>query len=122
MLEDDTGKTINGCKPGVLADQEVNLTSATAGLAQVPPIGVTDTVPNPDCGWTASDIAKWRGPYINAPVDPWGRAYRFDPDYALHQGCDTLDESETDMYVVIHSWGQSIATDYDCDDIYIMLQ
>lgn len=33
------------------------------------------------CGWVASDLAKWRGPYVDHVRDPWGRAYFYDPDY-----------------------------------------
>ena len=33
------------------------------------------------CQWTPEDVAKWNGPYMKSPDDPWGTAYGFDSDY-----------------------------------------
>ncbi len=81
MLENDTGKWPNGCPIEQLSNPEVYLDDQWAGLKTKPPVGQPDPVNSPNCGWTATEVANWRGPYTNATVDPWGHSYYFDPDY-----------------------------------------
>src|SRR3989304_4061479 len=90
LLEDDTGKWPNGCPIAETNNPEVAIDNALAGIKATPTVGCTedsDNSNNPTCNapivcqWTAQDIANWKGPYMQTPVDPWGRSYWFDPDY-----------------------------------------
>ncbi len=84
-LANDTGRISNGCTLGVIDSPETTLDSAWAGLLAAPTTGADPTYsPNPgNCGWTASSISQWNGPYTTNVMDPWGRAYVFDPDYFI---------------------------------------
>ncbi len=123
MLAADTGKWPNGCPPGGGGDPEVALDDALAGIKQIPPVGVTGF----GCQWTAQDISNWGGPYMQIPIDIWGRTFYFDPDYFPRRDCPTLNANPTaPLSVVIVSAGPNGATGawggtYDCDDIYIPL-
>ncbi len=80
MLFMDTGKFPNGCPPFRTNDPEVNLNTSQAGILLRPPQGAI----NANCGWTADEVAAWAGPYMKGElIDPWGRDYWFDPDYAF---------------------------------------
>lgn len=130
LLADDTGKWPHGCPPGWPnssiedVDDEYNLSDAKAGLLVAPPVG---PVPGIRCAWTAEDIAKWRGPYLNASAfnDPWGTPYAFDADYNCTvanpkaKGC----EGSTGVDVAVYSAGpnKSGFNAYDSDDIVLII-
>lgn len=107
-LQIDTGKGPNGCTDIENWDSpETELDSPWAGILYLDNTALLDggmdtgtqanhvyngqstsyyasyhSASNPfGCGWTAGDIAKWKGPYAGNVKDPWGRAYIFDPDY-----------------------------------------
>lgn len=76
MLNFDTGqhpstivswRNINICDVSVAPGNEIDLSSATAGLIANDPVH-----PYPD----------WDGPYISTAIDPWGSPYIIDTDYA----------------------------------------
>ncbi len=124
QLGNDTGLWISGCPIEQLAHPESNLNAeATSGLV-VPPVV---TGPVGDCGWTASAVALWSGPYVgnsSALFDPWGTPYRFDPDYdCLDKGPDTPKGCEgVDAWVVaIISGGRDQDTNYTQDNIVQVL-
>lgn len=85
LLVDDVGKWPNGCPPDAVDSAETLLSSAWGGIMTAPSLGFDSTYSaNPGgCGWTAQDIARWRGPYASGVEDPWGRSYFFDPDFTL---------------------------------------
>ena len=114
LLYLDTNKTIYGCPLNDRNDNEINLDQPQTGLHVQPSIG---SVPQTDCSWTAADLANWDGPYIESPIDPWGRPYRFDPDYVAyrHESCLTPEEPITQA---IFSRGRDGYV-YSCDDVYI---
>ncbi|GMQ94928.1 MAG: hypothetical protein BMS9Abin13_038 [Patescibacteria group bacterium] len=117
-LEDDTGKWPNGCQPATVSNPEIALDASDAGIKQQPTVGDNGT----GCIWTSEDIANWKGPYIETPVDPWGNSYWFDPDYYPYKNCATIsDEPET---VAVLSFGPNGAgiNAYDCDDIFLKIQ
>jgi prepilin-type N-terminal cleavage/methylation domain-containing protein len=124
LLADDTGKWPNGCPVGVIADYESSLNGAQTGLATAPSVGIQDAGP-PLCAWSASDIAKWSGPYIETPIDPWGNAYEIDPDYTPYYnggagGCASAAEAETPVLVSYGPDGTGRNL-YNCDDVFIRL-
>ena len=69
----------------------------------------------------------WNGPYISAPLDPWGTPYFFDSDYDCSPstlGCDGIDDAGSQASSVIVSCGpnkaeSSDACTYDSDNILI---
>jgi len=62
---------------------ETTIDSQWAGLITVPSLGHDSSYSAGagNCGWTASEIAKWKGSYMGSAIDPWKRSYVFDPDY-----------------------------------------
>lgn len=87
ILVSDTGKGPNGCPIEKTESPETYLDSQWGGLLSSPSIGF-DSSHSPSggtCGWTATDISNWKGPYVKTVLDPWGRPYLFDPDY-FHNG------------------------------------
>lgn len=90
LLADDTGKWPNGCPAGEWENPEVYLDDPWAGLSSIisspgaPSMGSGYT--RYSCSWTATDLANWKGPYMNVPLDPWGNRYLFDPDYCSEDG------------------------------------
>ncbi len=150
----DTGAFPGGCaqaslkEPYVTVDPEVRLDLPSAGLASKPTAGdnsicnsvlVNGVLTAPvgqlycqsQCKWTATEVARWHGPYISASqlVDPWGVPYIMDYDYygrGLSQenggipGCDGHPDG-----AAIVSYGDSlmrpgsngIADEYGCTDI-----
>lgn len=104
-LENDTYKWPNGCGVDQVANPEVNLTDANAGLLSVPSVYSQDT-----CSWTAGDIAKWDGPYAQSATDKWGNSYVFDPDYHV---CVSSIDTE---YPVIVSYGINGVQNYPTDN------
>ncbi|MEK7610233.1 MAG: prepilin-type N-terminal cleavage/methylation domain-containing protein [Patescibacteria group bacterium] len=83
LLQHDTGKWPCGCLPGQLIEPEVSINSVQAGLRTSPLPGFRCPEDlSPECGWTAEDVSKWKGPYVNFDlVDPWENDYRYDSDY-----------------------------------------
>lgn len=142
LLEDDTGKWPNGCPVGGTANPEVALDATNAGIkGTIPPtVGCTDDSDdsnNPACDapiicqWTAQDIANWKGPYMETPIDPWGNTYYFDPDY--HQYADCVPEPASNKYPIIPEFvtvfssgpdelGNGTTGTYGCDDIFLKIQ
>ncbi|MBC7836864.1 prepilin-type N-terminal cleavage/methylation domain-containing protein [Acetobacteraceae bacterium] len=127
ILETHTGKSVRGCPVGASAGtgNEISLASAQVGLLTAPSVDVS---PINGCQWLAQDIANWRGPYIQAPVDPWGHLYWYDPDYYPRQDCATNPYPSGVFYPVISSGGvngingaANASGPYDCDDIFMML-
>lgn len=128
LLEAETGKWPNGCTANIdSGNSEVDLSTTNAGLASFPALGTlpitTDGAANPDCEWTATDYANWRGPYISVAVDPWGSPYYWDPDYQLSGGSRGSCSPPSGTVTVIYSPGknESAVNSYDCDDIVYML-
>lgn len=130
LLEDDTSKWPNGCPPSAVSNPEVLLNNANAGI-KLPP---NAPYSSGTCSWIAQDVANWKGPYMETPVDPWGRSYIFDPDYRVGDNpagsnCSSYDPSGDDEIVVL-SAGPTITNqqgdntginDYDCDDIFLKI-
>lgn len=115
QLLTDTGKKPNGCPAYRTANPEVALDSNQAGLVERP------TVSNNSggCEWTAEDLAKWGGPYVDfIPKDLTGISYFYDPDYIPFRNC--AEKSELPVIAAIVSRGLDRAW-YSCDDIYIEL-
>src|SRR3990167_3071521 len=93
------------------------------------------------CQWTAQDIANWKGPYMQTPVDPWGRSYWFDPDYKadpvtnLREDCNettgtfssNYNSGLSDIVAVLsvgpitNGWDPPSTNVYDCDDIFLQI-
>ena len=150
LLEDDTGKWPNGCPIAETNNPEVAIDNALAGIKATPTVGCTedsDNSNNPTCNapivcqWTAQDIANWKGPYMQTPVDPWGRSYWFDPDYKadpvtnLREDCNettgtfssNYHSGLTDIAAVISlgpitsGWNPPSTNVYDCDDIFLKI-
>jgi prepilin-type N-terminal cleavage/methylation domain-containing protein len=115
LLLDDTGKAPNGCTFGAVRDPEVYLNSIQAGLVEQPNVQSVGI----DCKWTAADVAGWNGPYIQSPLDPWGYAYVFEPDYFPFGNCDSI--SAYPVIPAIISNGPDNVS-YSCDDIYLELK
>ncbi len=82
-LSVDTGRWPNGCPPESADSAETMLNSSWAGMLTSPQLGFDAAwSTNPGgCGWTAADIAQWRGPYVDRIIDPWGNSYFYDPDF-----------------------------------------
>jgi len=112
----DMGKMTNGCSPNALANPEVALSTNQAGLVEMPNIQNNGS----NCEWTASDLAKWDGPYMDiVPLDQFGNPFFYDPDYIPFRNCST--ESELSVIRAIVSRGVDEAW-YSCDDVYIEMQ
>lgn len=122
LLVDDTGKWPDGCPVDTTANPESYLDGAQIGLASPPSVGDQGS----GCIWTAADIAKWKGPYIQTPLDPWGRAYDLDRDYLPYDnngagGCAQPAEGTTAVIVSYGSDGLE-RNKYYCDDIFIKIE
>lgn len=121
LLEADVGKWPNGCPSERSSNPEVRLDNAQAGLRLVPVAGDQGD----GCVWTAGDIAKWKGPYIDRVTDPWGSSYYFDPDYYPRQNCPGFPNNVPAIPVVFspgpNKAGTGVTGSYDCDDIYARL-
>ena len=127
LLETDTGKWPNGCEIGVATagiDNEIELEDACSGIFVSPQI-----IPACACGWDANDVANWSGPYSTGEVlDPWGRTYWIDTDYYPRQNCADKDPDNPDDVAVavvlslgLNGTGGADVGDYDCDDLYRVL-
>ncbi len=127
LLETDTGKWPGGCFPGTYegSGNEFSVNSSRSGLYTAP----TDFAAHGVCQWTATDAARWRGPYIDTPKDSWGKDFYFDSDYYPRRdhGGECVDPYPGDPYfAVIVSGGSNqqnggeIAI-YDCDDVFVFL-
>jgi len=118
LLEDDTGKWPNGCPPAAVSNPEVSLNTANAGITQEPPV-----IDNGDgCEWTAIDVSNWDGPYMPSASDPWGTSYWFDPDYRPYDNCATIDDEPQGVAVVSFGPNGTGVNQYDCDDIFLIIQ
>lgn len=117
LLEADTGKWPNGCVPYKVDSLVINLTSRQAGLLFRPEIGDQGN----GCRWSETEINNWHGPYIDRLIDPWGRPYYFDSDYAPYRHC--VDMFEKPSFPSVFSFGANgLGIDiYDCDDIFWQL-
>ena len=130
LLEDDTGKWPNGCQPSAVSNPEVLLDNANAGIKFPPSAPYSSGT----CSWTAQDVTNWKGPYMETPVDPWGRSYIFDPDYQEYSACAAKPAGEKypaiPKFIAVLSAGPTITNqqgdntginDYDCDDIFLQI-
>lgn len=111
----DTGKAPNGCPRSSNANPEVALDAPQAGLLSAPPV-IDNTG---GCTWTADDIARWNGPYVNSTIDPWGATYLYDPDYFPYRNCPLLPEEGVIQAII--SRGEDGAW-YTCDDAFFELR
>ena len=121
LLQDDTGKTLLGCKPGQHANVEQLLSSNITGLLTRPPVGVTDA--GYGCEWTTEENAAWNGPYTSINlIDPWGTGYEFDPDFCIlgdaspvHQVIESFGPNKTQNYQ------DPRCINYGTDDIILLV-
>lgn len=118
MLVADTGKWPNGCRVDMISNPEVNLSAAQAGLVQVPTVGDQGD----GCFWTSTDVASWRGPYVNLVTDPWGNNYYFDPDYTGYTNCSTKEDLPEMPTIVSFGPNEQRLNGYDCDDLFLTLR
>ncbi len=118
LLADDTGKWPNGCPIAVGANPEIDLNTASAGLALQP--SVEDNTGG--CAWVASEVAAWSGPYIENLTDPWGNSYYFDPDFRPYDNCASIPDEPQNVSVVSLGPNGASLNGYDCDDIYLQIQ
>ena len=118
LLESDTGKWPNGCKPNSVANPEVMVTGPQAGLVASPTVGDQGD----GCFWSAKDVQNWAGPYLNVNKDPWNHDYWFDPDYIPYQNCAS--KTALPQTVVVESAGPdgSALNSYDCDDVFLQIK
>lgn len=91
LMAEDTGKWPNGCPAGIWENPEVYLDEDWAGITSIilypGAAAMGSGYTTYSCIWTASDLARWRGPYMRTvPLDPWGNKYLFDPDYCNENG------------------------------------
>ncbi|KKU81774.1 MAG: hypothetical protein UY07_C0009G0011 [Parcubacteria group bacterium GW2011_GWA1_47_8] len=107
---------------------EVSLSSEDAGIVKKPIAKVIDDPAN--CRWTNTDILKWKGPYMPAVLDPWGKEYYVDNDYHLRANCPLGTETYVPPIMVLASGGPNKENGasyfarghYDCDDIYLEIR
>lgn len=118
LLEQDTGKWPNGCDPSTISNPEVMLDTDQAGIKTIP----TAQNNGDGCIWTNADIAKWDGPYMQSPTDPWGKSYHFDPDYRPYENCSSETTLAETVALVSSGPNKSALNAYDCDDIYLEIQ
>jgi len=118
LLADDTGKWPSGCRIGAIANPEVDLNDARAGLAVQP----TTEDNGGGCEWTASDVTEWEGPYIENLTDPWGNSYYFDPDFRPFENCGTIPDEAEGVSIISFGPNGGSLNGYDCDDIYLEMQ
>lgn len=115
ILYDDTGFYPNGadsyCRTTVPGSNEVNLSTAAAGLV------------SNGSSWTG-----WGGPYLSSVTDPWGNPYYLDEDYqcfASTTGCNGVEDSGTDSSVIVSCGPNGTISgsscDYDTDNIVYRL-
>lgn len=118
LLAQDTGKWPNGCPVERVSNPEVNLSGAQAGMVAAPAVGDQGD----GCFWTADDVARWNGPYVQFGEDPWEGPYYFDPDYQPWANCASKTTlSERPAIVTFGPNGVGLNA-YDCDDIYLDLR
>lgn len=138
LLELDTGKWPNGCIPFTSTNPEAFLDNMQSGLVGPAPLTGTPYAATPEwiddfCVWTAADVAKWKGPYMNIGKDPWGTPYQFDPDYWTGRNSPYnvpptdpcfpgYVNSSADAIPAVVSFGPNKLGGYDCDNIYIELE
>jgi general secretion pathway protein G len=95
----DTGKWPGAIPADQTGDRECwDLAARSAGLVD-----------------TDGAFPTWKGPYIDhVPLDPWGSAYFFDPDYNIGGK----------NFAVVGSFGpnRQRANGYDGDDIYMVIR
>jgi prepilin-type N-terminal cleavage/methylation domain-containing protein len=120
LLAADTGKWPNGCPQEAISNPELYLNAAQAGIAAAPSVGDQGG----GCTWTAEDIAKWAGPYMQSASldDPWGTDYYFDPDYVPYQNCGSIPAEAQAPAVVSFGPNETGPNAYDCDDIFYVLR
>ena len=118
LLESDTGKWPNGCRPNAVSNPEVLVTGAQAGLAASPAVGDQGD----GCFWSAKDVENWAGPYLSIHQDPWGHDYWFDPDYIPYQNCPA--KTVLPQTAVVLSFGPNgeELNGYDCDDVFLQIK
>lgn len=126
-MENDIVKWPNGCHPTVVdisVGNEIMIDDACSGLFEEPQIA-----PACSCGWTASDVSLWDGPYSSISPDPWGNTYWYDPDYYPRRDCAEKDPDRPDTIAVsalvslgVNGTGGPDAENYDCDDVYRVVE
>ncbi|MBI4137040.1 prepilin-type N-terminal cleavage/methylation domain-containing protein, partial [Candidatus Roizmanbacteria bacterium] len=133
LLERDTGNWPGGCPPRTFANPEFSLETdqgpggvLAGGIRNLPVVG---SYGDPECQWTAQEVADWHGPYLNPDtplVDTWGQDFVFDPDYhgrthptsgCINLGCCTPESF--DGVALLSSGIDTVA--YTCDDIAVPL-
>ena len=129
LMESDVDKWPNGCTIGQSmggAANEIIISDPCSGIFEAPP--TTGCA----CGWDASDVADWNGPYnLGEPVDPWGNEYWFDSDYFPRKDCAEKDPRYPEPIEAVPALvsmglngvgGVDSPPVYDCDDIYYVLR
>jgi|SRR6056297_241230 len=117
LLGLDTNKAPLGCPLGDREDNEVFVNDPASGL-YLQPVPGPPAGGNSECEWTTTDVANWNGPYINAPIDPWGRPYEHDPDYVAYRDTNCPSIPQQPISQVILSWGPDGIRE-NCDDIFV---
>jgi len=102
------------CPPLSGADNEVDLSTAAAGLVA-----------------TDGNFPGWDGPYIFNAIDPWGTPFFFDQDYqctAGALGCGGVADAGNDSSVIVSCGpnrqldaGNGNACAYDNDNVVLVL-
>ncbi|MBN1585474.1 prepilin-type N-terminal cleavage/methylation domain-containing protein [Candidatus Uhrbacteria bacterium] len=118
ILVQDTGKWPNGCPAEEVANPEIQLSAAQAGLKSPPTVGNQGG----GCFWTADEVGKWNGPYAGFGSDPWGQEYHFDPDYQPYANCGSQTARTERPAIVSFGPNGTGLNGYDCDDIWLDLR
>lgn len=118
MLAADADKWPNGCPIEEVANPEIQLTGAQAGIIQQPSVGDQGD----GCVWIQEDVDEWNGPYASVGNDPWGNPYYFDPDYTPYKNCASETTLQEQPIVVSFGPNGEGLNDYDCDDIFLNLK
>ena len=117
LLESDTGKWPNGCPPETETNPEAFALDTQAGISQRPVVGDQGS----GCFWSATDVARWNGPYMTQATDPWGTVYYFDPDFTPLLNCAGQTALSTGVYVASFGPNKVGPNQYDCDDIWLQI-
>ena len=124
LLASDTGKWPNGCPIGQVVsgnNNEIALDQSAGALIVSPVVANTNL---PECLWTATDVASWKGPYIPETEDPWGLSYEFDNDYEPYNVSGGCTQPSGAKIAAIVSYGpDGVGRNvYNCDDIFLEIR